>query len=116
MFRFLLPLALIAAPSAVAAQQADPQLTLEQRAMVRCSAAFALIANGQANGDSAALAYPDMRQSGREFFVRSLARLMEEANLSRDVVTVLLRDAAQDIARNGTLHDIVPVCLPLLDD
>lgn len=116
MFRFLLPFALIVLPGTAMAQEAEPDLTLEQRMLVRCSAAFALVANGQENGNEAALTYPDVRQSGREFFVRSSARLMDEAGLTREQVAALLSEAAQDIWDNGSLDAVMPACLPLLPE
>lgn len=112
MIRFLLPFALIAPP--VAAQDAVPQLTLEQRMLLRCSAAFALVAEGQANGNAAAQQYPAMAERGREFFVRASARVMEEAGLDRNQISAALSAEAQDIWDNGTLDEVMSPCLALL--
>lgn len=134
MLRFLFPLALIATPAAVQAQtptpaptpthgqarpeieQADPQLTLEQRAMMRCSAAFAITAFRQDNGDAAALRFPDMSARGQEFFVRAIARLMDETGLNRSEVEALLSSEARRIAGEGDLAQVVRPCLSLLPD
>lgn len=109
----MIPLALLAAPAA--AQDTMPQLDLEQRMLARCSAAFALVAQGQENGDEAALRYPEIREAGSEFFVQSGARLMDEVGLTRQQLTRLLTTEAQDLSDNDTLDDVMPVCLALLD-
>ncbi len=83
--------------------------------LARCSAAFALVAEGQSNGNAAALRYPDIRESGSEFFVRAGARLMDEAGLSREQLTVLFSAEAQDLWDNDTLDDVMPACLSMLD-
>ena len=114
MFRTLLALALLAAPASALAQEAERDLTLEQQMLLRCSAAFALVAGAQEAGEASALTYPDIRATGREFFVRSSAQLMDETGLSREELAVLLSQAAQDIRSGGTLDQLMPVCLPLL--
>ncbi len=82
--------------------------------LLRCSAAFALVAHGQETGDAAALRYPDMSQRGREFFVRGSAQVMEEAGLDRTQIEAALSAEARDISENGTIEEIMPVCLNLL--
>ena len=119
MIRALIPLALAAVAVPAAAQEAPadplPELSLDQRMLARCSAAFALIAEGQANGNAAALRYPPMREAGSEFFVRAGARLMDEAGLTRAQLTALLQAEAQALWAEGTLEDVMPACLPLLN-
>ncbi|MDE1467502.1 hypothetical protein [Aurantiacibacter sp. D1-12] len=95
--------------------QEPPQLSLEQRMLARCSAAFSLVATGQENGNAAALRYPDVRTSGREFFVRSGARLMDETGMSREQLSATLSAEAQDLWDNDTLDEVMPACLSLLD-
>ena len=109
-------LALMAAGPA-AAQQAAPTapLSLEQRMLVRCSAAFALVAHGQAGGDAAALAWPALGARGREFFVRASARLIDEAGLDRAALTTAMIEEAQDLGQNGALAAAMPPCLSVLE-
>ncbi|MFN7157444.1 MAG: hypothetical protein ACK4MR_01965, partial [Erythrobacter cryptus] len=62
---------------------APPALAPDQRALLRCAAAFALVAEGQARGAEEALRWPALEGRGREFFVRALAQVMDEAGLDR---------------------------------
>ena len=84
----LLAFALVAAP--VAAQPL-PALSLEQQMLLRCSAAFAIVANEQERGVHSQNTYPPLQQRGREFFVRSGVRLMDELDLSREQVQALVK-------------------------
>lgn len=115
MKRILTALAIIAAPAPAVAQTAMPELSLEHRMLVRCSAAFALVARGQETGNAEALRYPDIRESGSEFFVRAGARLMDEAGLDRAQLTTALSQAAQEMQDSDTIGDIMPACLAILD-
>ena len=112
MIRLLSALALLTAPVAIAAQ---PQpLTLEHRMMLRCSAAFALVAARQAAGEADSAAFPPMAASGREYFVRASAQVMDEAGLDRAAVSSALETEARDLVEQGTLAQVMPVCLGLL--
>ena len=68
-----------------------PQLSLEQATLLRCSAAFAIVAAEQGRGLASALAYPPLKDRGKEYFVRSAAQLMDELQLTRDQVQALLQ-------------------------
>ena len=114
MIRILLPLAAFAAPVALTAQAGPPQLGPEQRMLVRCSVAFAMIAHRQAAGDADALAFPPLGERGSEFFVRASAQVMDEASLDQAGIEAALTAEAQDIAESDTLDDVVRACLPLL--
>ncbi|WP_271078792.1 hypothetical protein [Aurantiacibacter sp. MUD61] len=116
MLSIIAPLAIAVSPLTATAQDNLPELSLEHRMLARCSAAFALVAEGQSNGNAAALRYPDIRESGSEFFVQAGARLMDEAGLSREQLTVLFSSEAQDLWDNDTLDDVMPACLALLDN
>ena len=83
--------------------------------LLRCSAAFALVAHAQQNGDATAVGYPDMSQRGMKFFVRSSAKVMDEAELSRDQIAAALGAEARDLQGNRTLAQMMPVCLDLLE-
>lgn len=108
----LLALALLTAPAASFAQ--TPPLSLEHRMLLRCSAAFALVAGRQAGGEADALAFPAIGPRGREYFVRASARVMDEAGLDRTAVALALEAEAHDLVANGTLAQVMPVCLTLL--
>ncbi len=106
--------ALLAAP--VSAQVAPPpQLSLEHRMLLRCSAAFALVAHRQATGDASVQQYPPLKERGSEFFVRASARVMDEARLDRDAISEALRLEANSLLHGGTLAAIMPVCLSALE-
>ena len=107
----LASLALLAAPA-----QELPQLSLEQRMLARCSAAFSIVAAGQDNANAEALRYPDVRTSGREFFVRAGARLMDETGMDREQLSALLSAEAQQLWDDDTLDEVMPACLALLGE
>lgn len=111
-------LALLASPLGpfAAMAQEPPAFTLEQRMQLRCSAAFALVAARQAEGDAAMRRYPGLGASGREYFVRSAAAVMAETGLDRAAIDAALRREAQDLVASGTLADIMPACLQALAD
>jgi len=116
-----LALSLLAA-APLAAQEADPpltvmrvlDLTLEQRMLVRCSAAFALVADRQARGEPWARMYQPLGETGREFFVRAGARLMDETRVTREALAGMLRTEAEGLLDQQALAAFMPVCLSLL--
>lgn len=110
-------LILMPAFAATAQQVAPPPpaLSLEQRMLLRCSAAFALVAHGQAVGDPAALAWPAMGERGREFFVRASARLIDEAGLDRAALTAVMVQEAQGLGDGDALTTAMPPCLSALE-
>jgi len=114
---FIAALMVAASPGPASAQEAteSPKLSLEQMTAVRCSAAFAIVAVRQTQGDADALAYPALAERGREFLVRSSAQLMDEAELSRDAVAKLLQAEAQKMSEDDKIAQIMPSCLMLLD-
>ena len=97
------------------ARSSAPALNASQQGAIRCSAAFAMMAERQAQGDTAALEYPPLALRGQEFFVRSNAQLMDEAGLDRATMRSLMRAEAQAIVADGSLHDLMQPCLLLLD-
>ncbi|MCB5426505.1 hypothetical protein H0274_14675 [Altererythrobacter sp. CC-YST694] len=132
MTRFLLAgaLALCAAPALAqtgpqtgGAPAGEPQMNLEQKTLLRCSAAFAITAGEQARGVQSALAFPPLAQRGKEFFVQSSARLMDEMKLSREQVQALYKAEAERLQADGTgagsgqktMAAIMQPCLLLLD-
>ena len=95
--------------------EAGSQLTTEQRASLRCSAAFALIAHGQSIGNEAALQWPKLETRGREFFVRTTADLMEKTGMSRQQITQVTSDEANALINDDEVETVMPSCLILLE-
>jgi len=111
-------LALAAAPAAaqrpVPSNASVPQLTEDQRLLLHCSATFALVSGRQHAGDKAALAQPDVTQRGREYFVRALVQLMDEAHLDHDAVTKLVQAEAARLQDSPDIYKEMPACLASL--
>ena len=82
--RVILPLLALSLATPAASQ--EPPLTIDQRVQLRCAVAFALTAELQQQGDAAAATLPDLGATGREYFVRAMARLMDERRWSREQV------------------------------
>ena len=115
MIKSLLPFMVLAAGPALAQAPApEPSpLSLQQGTALKCSAAFALGAAAQARGE--AREWPLLAERGREFLVRSSARIMDETGWSRDLVALKLKAEATALARPGALSATMPACLLLLD-
>lgn len=109
-----LSLLLAAAPLLAQNPAAPPPLSLEQRMLLRCSAALAMAANRQAAGDPAFASLPPLATRGRAFFVVSAARVMDETGQDRAALAALLEDEARNLAVGGQLQQVLPVCLSLL--
>ena len=105
-------LALQAAPAAPASEPAV--VSQENRALLRCAAAFALVANRQAQGEERARQWPDVGARGREFFVRAMAQLMDATGLDRPGITRLAGDEAKALVASGEADSIMPSCLLML--
>jgi hypothetical protein len=106
-------LALQTAPAP--AQPALPPLSQEARAVLRCSAAFALVSQWQSMGEASAKQWPPLGTRGREFFVRSLAQLMDETGLDRDGIAWLAGVEAKALRDSGEAYKIMPSCLAMLE-
>ncbi len=91
------------------------ELTSENLAVLRCSAAFAMVSHGQTNGNADALKWPELGTRGREFFVRALAGLMDDIGLNRDGVSQLVSAEAQRLWDAGEINDVMPACLLMLE-
>jgi len=126
MFRILAPIALIAFAGPAIAQQQEPSqstpaapvpaLSLEHRMVLRCGAAFAMVAFGQENGNEDALEYPPIEQKGADFFAVEVERVMREAQLDDEQIVAALSAEADELYQSGQLDDIMPACLSLLDE
>ena len=108
---------LSAALLAASAQAATPDLSQQSRALLRCSAAFALVSHGQQAGNEAALKWPQLETRGREFFVRTMAALMDAHDLSRSEVGKLAFDETMRLMAEPreSREEMIPACLLLLD-
>ena len=121
MTRYLLPAMLMAAlPAPLAAQNGVVDLATA----LRCSAAFGIIASEQQRGVAASVRdYPPLGARGREFFVQTGARLMDEQKLTREQVQARFKaeveslqaetSAASDPA--AKVRSIMEPCLTLLN-
>ncbi|WP_379922638.1 hypothetical protein [Erythrobacter sp. R86502] len=94
---------------------APASLSQENRALLRCATAFALVAQGQAAGEPQALQWPDLSLRGREFFVRALAQLMDASGADRDAIAVLANAEARALTASGEVPAIMPSCLLMLE-
>lgn len=92
-------LALLHAAPAMAQDVAAPlpQLNSDQQVLLRCSAAFGIIASEQARGVESAKAYPALGERGREYFVRAGARLIDELGLTDEQVRALVGQEVQSL-------------------
>ena len=122
MLKPLLPLAALLSVSAAQAQEnvppvEVPPLTLEQQTHVRCALAFAVVAAAQSEGEEWVAGYPAMDVRGEEFFVRTMAKIMEDERFTRAVVNQLIQQESDPIREGGRdkVQDMMPPCLALLD-
>lgn len=115
----LSPPALQSAPAARDAAPAPaasiPPLSRQNAALLRCSAAFALVSYGQANGDEAARKWPAIDPRGREFFVRAMAQLMDDTGHEREAIARLAEAEAQRLIDRRLVDEVMPTCLVMLD-
>lgn len=115
-FAMMCALLLAALPAPLAAQTGLVDLA----AALRCSAAFGLIAAEQQRGVASALKdYPPLSQRGREFFVQTGARLMDEQKLTREQVQVRFKAEvdklqAEAVAAPDSVAKVRSIMLPCL--
>ena len=99
------------APATPAPQATNATLSAEDRAALRCSAAFAIVT--QRAGQDGVL-QTELRQRGREFFVVTLASQMEKHKLDRAAIEREVRAEAQKLSQSGEADKIMPACLLML--
>ncbi len=90
-------------------------LPVQQQTALRCSVAMALAAERQRLGQAAEQGWPDLTTRGREFFVRSLAQLMDDTGMNRERLMLYSRVEAASLSETGALEAVMPGCLLLLD-
>lgn len=123
MYRIIAPIALAAVTAAIplAAQDAPidapPRLTMEQQTALRCGVTFGMVAGAQEIGDGQAMTYPPMEPRGKEFFVRTMARLMDEQGLTREQIARLALAEVNEMKTGGMarVKEIMPACLLMLE-
>lgn len=105
----------LAATSATAAPAAPPPLlSPPQAAALRCGVVFARAARMQAERDPAAAGWPVLAVRGREYFVRVLARLVDDTGASRETLAgMAAREAAA--LTGAAVQAAMPPCLALLE-
>ncbi|GAA0756735.1 hypothetical protein FHS52_000300 [Erythromicrobium ramosum] len=103
------------APALAPATSEPAPLSQEDRALLRCAAAFAILADGQAKGNAAAQKWPPIEARGREFFVRVLAQVMDRTGLDRDGISRLISAEAQALWDSQETEKVIPSCLVLLE-
>ena len=108
------PDAIESAPEAPAISSLD-QLPIEQSAAPRCAIAFALVSRWQKAGDARGADYIDMEANGgREFFVQTLAALMDQASLDQDDVIELAMNEVNKLDNDSgaeRVEAMMPACL-----
>lgn len=118
-FIFAAALALQSAPAATPPEPPKSAISIEQlpigqAATARCAIAFATVSRWQKAGDPRGAAYPDMEAGGgREFFVQVMAKLMDEASLTRENIIALAFEGVEDHDKpNGAdrIAALMPAC------
>ncbi len=106
--------ALALSVSAAAQEPAPPRpLSLEQQTALKCSAAFAIAATLQQRGEGRQ--WPTLGERGREFFVRTAAKIMDETGRSREQVAAALTVQARTLTEPAAHGAAMSPCLLLLD-
>lgn len=88
-------------------------LAEEEAAALRCAVAFAKVGEWQKAGDPRGKDWPEIAEGGgREFFVRTMAQLMDRRKLDREGVRgIVARQNAVFAAAPDTVPAIMPACL-----
>ncbi|TMM45871.1 hypothetical protein [Qipengyuania marisflavi] len=98
-----------------AVTMAPAPLPIQQQTALRCSVAIAMAAERQRMGNGADPSWPDLRERGREFFVQSLAKLMDETGMTREGLALQAGPVVAELQQPGKLAEIIPACLMMLD-
>lgn len=94
---------------------APPVLTPPQSMALRCGVVFALGTRMQADRKPAAAGWPPLEARGKEYFVRMLARLIDDTRASRDTLSAMAAREAASYRDDAAVAAALPGCLPLLD-
>jgi hypothetical protein len=104
----------LAAPALAQQARPAPQLNDDQKTLLHCSATFALVSGRQHAKDPQALAFPDVTERGREYFVRAMVQLMDQAGLDHDAIRSLVAQEAAGLQDPAVLYKQMPACLASL--
>lgn len=109
-------LAFLAATALAAVAPAPtPALTPQQSAALRCGVVFARGARMQTDRRPDSAAWPPLETRGREFFVRVMARLMDDTGAGRGQLSALADRESRALTDDATVAAAMPACLGLLD-
>ena len=102
-------------PPAITMELVD--LPIEQQTALRCAVAVAIATESQREGNVQGKDWPDLLENnrGREFFVRSMAKLMDDTGIAREGIALRGRKEAEALMREGQLDAVMPACLRMLD-
>ena len=115
MLSILSSLLLAAQPAPPAITMTPAPLEIRQQTALRCSVAIAMAAEQQRMGTATDETWPNLTERGREFFVRSLAQLMDETGMTREGLALYARPEVETLKQPGRLAEVMPGCLLLLD-
>ena len=90
------------------------QLPVQEAAAPRCGVVFAVIEGQQAGGSERAKQWPDLaKNNGREFFVRAMAKLMDDRGLNRATIAQLVAREREKLAADDykTAYQLMEPCL-----
>jgi len=104
--------AAVASPPAplIRVSQASQPFNAEDRAALRCAAAFAIVTARTGKGAPE----PELRARGQEFFIVTLAGLMDEYNLDRAQIESAVRAEVAALQKSDETDTIMPACLLML--
>src|SRR6056297_1087290 len=80
-----------------ALSEARSVLTVEDTAVIRCTAAFGLVAAAQERGDVDARKWPALGERGKEFFVQTLVGVIDRHGFDRFTIGALVREEAESL-------------------
>lgn len=90
------------------------QLPVGEAAAPRCGVVFAIVEGLQQAGNEGAKQWPDLASSnGREFFVRAMAKLMDDRGLDREQVEALVHREVENLSGDdrNRIDELMPPCL-----
>ena len=91
-------------------------LPIEQQTALRCGVAVAIATEAQRAGNADGKDWPDLLENerGREYFVRTMAKLMDDTGIAREGIALRGRKEAEDLAQDGRLDAVMPACLLMM--
>lgn len=95
--------------------EARSVLSIEDNAVIRCTAAFGLVAAAQGRGDVEALKWPALGERGKEFFVQALVAVIDRHEFDRSTIGALVRSEAESLYADDKVNAVMPGCLLMLE-